>query len=175
MPTVFGFILISSMFLFIQGVSCVVQVYGLKAQINNLHELNYAVNIKRVINHIENNDSCSFKEPLSYTKNSNKLSVQTNCIYMDESNQNLTDKLNNLSGEDELNADPFTIIDNYIHNASASETDGEVTVKYNGQTQKYVYDDKYYILEIKYDKSKIKLVVINEMDEIELNYNVKQM
>lgn len=175
LPTVFGFILISSMFLLVQGLSCVVQVYGLKAQVNNLYQLNYAINVKRVIDNIEQDSLCSFKQPLSYTEGNQKLDIKMNCLYTAIDNEYLYEKIKSLVETEELSSEQLAVIDNYIKSAKANEKEGEVAVEYNNKTYEYKFDKKYSILELNYGEvNSVKVIAVSSDGQIVVNKNVNK-
>lgn len=174
LPTVFGFILISSTFLFLQGLSCVVQIYGLKAEVNNLYELNYAINVKRVIDNLEQGKACGFQQPLVYSAGSQNLNIKTNCVYVGKDKVAMPEEVQDLVEADEISGSQLATVDSYIKGAKPIEKAGKVSIEYNGQSYEYRFDKRYSILEIEYgDANAVKVIAVNADGEIEMNKNVK--
>ncbi len=172
MPTVMGFIIISSMIILYQSVAMVSELYSLKAAEQELYLNNYIVNTRRVVKDIDIGDKCDLNVELNYQSKDQLYKMETNCIYTGVSIPEYNQVITNLQTTSELTEVKY---DQLYQQLRTSETEiKNDKVKIDEQNEYLTYEDRLYISIIEYGSNKMKKILITDQNgNVINNINVK--
>lgn len=169
MPTILAFIIITSSALLYQSISVVGQLYSLKAEVNDLTKLEYAVNTKRVIDSLEFKTNCKYKRELDYTSEKSSMQIASNCIYTETENEEYNQLIAKLLEDQQISKSDYQQLEQMAV-VTTSQIDGP---EHESELGKFV--DKYVILLVEYQLSEpqAKIIVVDSEGNIIKNTSVK--
>lgn len=159
MPTILAFIIISSSMMLAQSIAIIDQLLGLKAEIDNIQLLEYAVNTKRVIEETGFEQTCRHTKQLEYDE---RFMIESNCLYLDK--------------QVDLKQLPTTINKSYYQ--QVYEQSSELVSVVDGNhvimnDTNFEYQQKVQIYFINYDSDYYKILIVDDNNQIIRNISVK--
>lgn len=172
MPTVLGFIIITSSIILVQSVSVVGELLSMQAEVKNVQLLNYAVNTQRIINELQFEDTCRHETKLQFKNKDNELLIESNCIYSGTELDAYNRELDKIFSSDSLTLDDYEQLYKESKTTSSKITDNQVELTNKDKSKDSSYNEQYMLLFISYDQNN-KIIIVNSDLETERNTDVK--
>lgn len=176
MPTVLSFVLISSGIILVQIIAVITQTYGLKAQIDDLFKLEYAVNSRRVIEEINNEtyqQACDHQELLGYEIGEREFKLELNCVYTNTEIKEVEEVVKKLMNIDQISLQRYGQIVASSKQYTSKTVEDIVKIKYKDQS--FESDAKFwgYVIFVSFDKDQNHILLVDEDKNITRNISVK--
>lgn len=172
MPTVLGFIIITSSMILVQSVSVVGELLSMQAEVENVKLLNYAVNTKRVINELKFEETCRHETKLESTNKDHQFVIEANCIYKNTELDTYNQVIDKIFSSDSLSPTEYEQLYKESKIMSSKITNNQVELINKDKSLNSSYEEQDIILFVCYDQ-KNKIIIVNPELEVVRNTNVK--
>ncbi|WOO87616.1 hypothetical protein RZE82_01350 [Mollicutes bacterium LVI A0039] len=171
MPTVLGFIIISSSVILYHSLSLVTQIYSVKAAANDLNAIETAVNTRRIIGEIDNQSNCRELPQLSYeSRDAKQFHMTVNCLLLNTNNSRYNNEVRAVLSAEQISEETFVNNLTAILSAQVELTNGQnAIVTYNNQPVEMTYSDYIYIAVVESSKKEKRVLLIEKNHKISKN------